>query len=85
VPDAWQIGHENPGKDRALISLTMGGTQYGTPCQDGFCDAAHKRIWHPQDASSARAETIVDGNDAIEAMAIASNFNFTALPSQLEE
>jgi hypothetical protein len=70
---SWQIGHENPGSFIAAMSFVMGGTQYETPCQDGFCEAAQSRTWHPQDASSALTG-VADGARAEPTM-IAANIS----------
>ena len=42
----------------AAMSLLMGGTQEGTPCQLGFCDAAQRSTSHPQSAPAASAEPL---------------------------
>ena len=60
----------------AAINRVMGGTQDGTPCQDGAEEAAHNRTWQPHGASCAGA---VFGRLIVSAASKASFFISTIL------
>ena len=53
APASGQVGQEKPQLLIAEISLSIGGWQAGTPCQEGLEDDAHSRTSQPHSLALA--------------------------------